>query len=197
MRQHTEFDAEAVCASIQAGDSAAETAMILRYSESVIFMLMKRTGDKALSEDLHQDTFRIVLQRLRSDKSLVTPSKLSGFVHRTALNVCIDHARKIIRRKTHADSELCAYAPDNAVTQLDKVIAEERIGLVRDIIENLTVARDRELLRRFYVLEQDKPQICSHFNMTSDNFDRVISRARKRFKQAIEQRMRELNVNKI
>ena len=197
MVENFEFDPVVICAKIQSGDSTAETALIQRFSESLIFMLVQRTRDKQLSDDLHQDTFRIVLERLRSDKGISDPSKLSGFVHRTAINVCIDHARKTKRRKTHTDSGIFEYLPDHRATQLDKVIQEERIGLVRDIIDKLNVSRDRELMHRFYVLEQDKAQICDHFAMSSDNFDRVISRARKRFKQAIEKRMRELNVDEI
>lgn len=182
---------------VHAGDGAAESALVKRFSQTVMFMLMQRTKDNLLSEDLHQDTFRIVLERLRSQKKLSDPSKLSGFIYRTALNVCIDHFRKNTRRKTHADSELCSYAPDKRITQLEKVIVEERVEIVRDVIDQLTVTRDREVLRRFYVLEQDKSQICNYLELSPDNFDRVISRARKRFKEAIEHRMQELNIDEI
>jgi len=182
---------------VHAGDGAAESALVKRFSQTVMFMLTQRTKDNLLSEDLHQDTFRIVLERLRSQKKLSDPSKLSGFIYRTALNVCIDHFRKNTRRKTHADSELCSYAPDERITQLEKVIAEERVEIVRDVIDQLTVPRDREILHRFYVLEQDKFQICNFLELSPDNFDRVISRARKRFKDEIVHRMQELNIDSI
>ena len=178
MPQNSDFDPIAICEKVQAGDSTAESALVKRFSQSVMFMLKQRTGDKSLSEDLHQDTFRIVLERLRSQKKLSEPSKLSGFIHRTALNVFIDHVRKNTRRKTHVDNELCSYAPDKRLTQIEKVIAEERTRIVRDIIGQLTVTRDSEILRRFYVLEQEKSQICNYLELSPDKFDRVISRAR-------------------
>ena len=197
MPQASYFNPIAICKLVQAGDSHAESALVKRFSQSVMFMLTQRTGDKLLAEDLHQDTFRIVLERLRSQKELTDPSKLSGFIHRTALNVCIDHARKNTRRKTHADSELCSYSADMRLTQLEKIIAQERIRIVRDVIAQLAVTRDSEVLHRFYVLEQDKSQICNYLELSPDKFDRVISRARKRFTDAIEQRMNALNISEI
>ena len=197
MQQNIDFDPIAICEKVQSGDRTAESALVKHFSQSVMFMLKQRTGDKLLSEDLHQDTFRIVLERLRSQKKLSEPAKLSGFIHRTALNVFIDHVRKNTRRKTYADTELCSYAPDKRLAQLEEIIALERTRIVRDIIEELNVTRDCEILRRFYVLEQDKSQICNYLELSPDKFDRVISRARKRFKEAIERRLHELNISEI
>lgn len=194
---HTDFNPITICEQVQKGDGTAESALVKRFSHSVMFMLTQRTGDKQLAEDLHQDTFNIVIERLRSLKKLNDPSKLSGFIHRTALNVYIDHTRKNTRRKTYADSELCAYFPDKRLTQLEKVIAQQRIKTVLDVIADLAVTRDSDVLQRFYVLEQDKFQICHYLELSPDTFDSVISRARKRFKEAMEQHMQTLNVSEI
>ena len=99
MPHHPDFNPITICEQVQKGDGTAESALVKRFSHSVLFMLTQRTGDKQLAEDLHQDTFRIVLERLRSQTRLNDPSKLSGFIHRTALNVYIDHVRKNTRRK--------------------------------------------------------------------------------------------------
>ena len=160
-------------------------------------MLRQRTKDQALSEDLHQDTFRVVIERLRNERSIAEPEKLSGFIHRTAVNICIDHNRKINRRQTYTGSESFEYVPDPGLSQLSSMIESERSTLVRTVIGELSMERDRDLLRRFYVLEQDKVQICEHYSLSSDNFDRVISRARKRFRTAIAKRMAQLNVDEI
>ena len=77
------------------------------------------------------------------------------------------------------------------------MIAQQRIETVRDVIAQLAVTRDSDVLQRFYVLEQDKSQICHYLELSPDKFDRVISRARKRFKEAMEQRMKMLNISEI
>ena len=53
---------------------------------------------------------------------------------------------------------------------------------VRKLIAELRVQRDREVLHRSYILEQDKSTVCESLGMDSTQFDRVISRARQRFR---------------
>ena len=46
--------------------------------------------------------------------------------------------------------------------------------------------RDREILRRFYVEDQDKEDICRALNLDSLHFNRVLFRAKKRFRKLLE-----------
>ena len=84
---------EALLARIQTGDVAAESELIRRYSRSLRAMLLQRTGDPDRADDVHQEAFLIVLERLR-DKGLDDPGRVAAFLHRTALNVLIGDYRK-------------------------------------------------------------------------------------------------------
>lgn len=179
---------------IQNGDSAAESALIRRYSRSLMTMLKQRTGDIQRAEDVHQDTFYIVLERLRSpDRSLEDPSRVAAFIHRTAEYVLIGEYRKESRRQTHADSEAIEQSRDPRSGQLERLIDSESRRAVRELVLALKNERDRELLYRFYILQQEKELICELLSLTSVHFDRVISRARKRFRSLLDERGMTLN----
>jgi len=169
---------------IAAGDAAAETELVERYSRGLLFMLRRATGNPALADDLHQDTFRIVLERLRS-KGLAQPERLAGFLRRTARNLHIAHVRKKTRRKTDGFDE--AQPPtDPAPGQLRQALLAEEARLVHEILRELDTERDREVLHRFYILEEAKERICADLELSSLHFNRVLFRARQRFRTQLE-----------
>ena len=178
---------EALVDRIRNGDPAAETELVRRFSRPLMTMLRHRTGDIQHAEDLHQDTFVVVLQRLRAG-GIEDPARLSAFLHKTALNLLIGDYRKQSRRKTHADTDLVQREADHDSDQLGNLIRAESDRAVRAMIQELPNPRDRELLYRFYILQQEKPIVCQALGLSTEHFDRVISRARGRFRQLISER---------
>lgn len=169
---------------IASGDPAAEAELVERYSRGVFFMLRHTTGDFALAEDLHQETFRIVLERLRGP-GLADPGRLAGFLQRTARNLSIGEYRKQARRPTDALDELEPPA-DPAPGQLSQAVLDEEAAVVRRLIGELRGDRDRQVLYRFYIAEEPKQQICDELGLSSLHFNRVLHRARQRFKDLFE-----------
>jgi DNA-directed RNA polymerase specialized sigma24 family protein len=51
----------------------------------------------------------------------------------------------------------------------------------------MPVERDRELLIRFYVHDQDKQKICRELGLKSLHFNRVLFRAKNRFRKLLEE----------
>ncbi len=51
---------------IAQGEKQAEEQLVARYSRGLLSFLRRKTNADDLADDLHQDTFRIVLERLRS-----------------------------------------------------------------------------------------------------------------------------------
>lgn len=183
-RSEAEVSAELV-RRIQAGDSAAETELVERYSRGLLYMLRRTAGDPALAEDLHQETFRVVLERLR-ERGLEEPERLAGFLHRTAKNLFIGGHRKAARRKTGGDDEALAEVADPAPDPLRDTLRDEEAALVRRLIGELDTDRDRRILYRFYIAEEDKERICADLGLSSLHFNRVLFRARQRFKELLE-----------
>lgn len=158
-----------------------------------MMMLRQRTRNVQRAEDLHQDTFVIVLQRLRTT-GLDDPTRIAAFLHRTAINLLIDQGRKEARRKTSADTDVVYLQSDSTADQLRTIIRDEANRAVRELITELRNPRDRELLHRFYILQQEKSLVCQAVALPSEHFDRVISRARKRFRELIEGRQAGLDL---
>jgi RNA polymerase sigma-70 factor (ECF subfamily) len=78
-----------------------------------------------------------------------------------------------------------------APSQLDQLLAQEKAGIVRQVITELNSDRDREVLLRFYLREEEKEQICADLGLSSLHFNRVLFRARERYKQLFEKLTRE------
>lgn len=181
---------------IGAGDPAAEAELVERYSRGLLFMLRRITQNPTLADDLHQEAFRIVLERLRT-KGLTQPERLAGYLRQTARNLQIAHVRKQIRRKTDG------LADDRPVSDPSpgphhQAVVQEEAQLVREVLLELDTERDRELLGRFYLLEEDKESICADLDLSSLHFNRVLFRARQRFKDKLEQvRGRQSSVDRI
>ncbi len=169
---------------VQQGDKMAEEELVGRYSRGLIRFFRRKTNDNDLAEDLHQDAFCIVLERLRAD-GLENPSHLACFLHDTAKNLVIAHFRKQARRKTGPNSAAIDSFRHDGLQQNDVAMRHEQANMVRTLLIELRSERDRELLQRFYLGEEDKQSICAVLDLTEKHFDRVVYRARARFRELL------------
>ena len=174
-----------LCRIIREGSHAAETELIRKYERGLCFMIRHHTHDDELVKDVVQETFVVVLQRLRTT-GIDTPAKLSPFLHQTARNIMIGHLRKAARRRTDADTAQIEATAGNLEDQHRAATREEDALIVRELLEELKCERDREILRRFYLLEEDKADICEQLDLSDIHFNRVLYRARQRFAQLVQ-----------
>jgi RNA polymerase sigma-70 factor (ECF subfamily) len=170
---------------IAAGDPSAEGALVQRYSRGILYLLRRLGVSPELADDLHQEAFRIVLERLRH-RELDDPAGLVGFLRGTARNLVTAEYRKTARRRTDADPDGLEQAVHPAPGQLQTVLLDEEANIVRRLIGELPTGRDQQLLMRFYVAEEEKESICSDLGLDSLHFNRVLFRARQRFKELLE-----------
>ena len=168
---------------IVSGDPAAEAELVRRFSRAVSFLLRRLARDEALVEDLYQETFRLVIEKVRSGE-LREAERLPGFVSSMARNLFLSSARRGGRRqKWQGDPEAADTALDPAPGQLARLLAQERAALVRRVLAELTNDRDREILSRYYIADQDKEAICRDLNLSDLHFNRVLFRARQRYRE--------------
>ena len=128
-----------------------------------------------------------MLERLRT-RGLEEPAGLAGFLRGTARNLMTAERRKTARRRTEADDEELAQAVHPAPSQLSAVLLDEEAETVRQLIRALPTDRDRQLLLRYYVADEDKESLCADLGLDSLHFNRVLFRARQRFKEILERR---------
>jgi RNA polymerase sigma-70 factor (ECF subfamily) len=170
---------------IAARDAAAEGELVERYRRGLLYLLSRLGAPPDLAEDVQQETFRIVIERLRRE-GLADPAGLAPFLRGTARNLLIADRRKSARRRTWGDSGELAAAVAPTPSPLQSVLLDEEAGIVRKLIGELPTDRDRQLLLRFYVGEEEKERICADLGLDHLHFNRVLFRARQRFKELHE-----------
>lgn len=158
-------------------------ASLLRNYPGLISVLWRRAGDEHLAHDLLQDAIATVLAKL-SDGTPMTSEVLAGYVFRTAMNHLRNHRRR--EQPWVADDVALATAVDEGTSPSEASQRDATRGLVRRVLASLDSPRDREVLVRFYLQEQDKDQVCEALGLTGLHFDKVIHRARERMKRGLE-----------
>jgi RNA polymerase sigma-70 factor, ECF subfamily len=177
-------------AGTEATRDASETPRqrdILRNMAGLRAQLARVSGSLELASDLLQDAVVTALQKLR-DGEISDPAHLDGYVYRVALNHLRNHRRKDRLRVVdpQAMSELSdgadSYQPSESLE------ADQWARAARELLREVSPRRDRELLVRFYLLEEAKEDLCRDFKLTEMHFNRVIYRARDRFRVLLQRR---------
>jgi RNA polymerase sigma-70 factor (ECF subfamily) len=171
-------------ARILAGEKAAENELVENYSRGVAVILSRATGNSAVREDLAQETFQIALKKIRLGE-IREPEKISGFICSLARNLASEYFRKSRRVEGFADPDAADLIPEPGPSQLDQLLRKEKSKMVRQLLAEMA-ERDRQILYRFYIADDDKEQICIDLQLSSLHFNRVLHRARERYRQLYE-----------
>lgn len=164
---------------ILAGDAAAEAELVDQFKHAVSHIIRRIANNTSMAEDFSQDTFLTVIKKIRNGH-LKQPESLGFFVASVARNHAIEQMR-LLRRRASEDLEQAEQVPDPSPTSLEKLQKSEYFAEIHEVMKDL-VPRYRELLLRFYINEEPKEMICVDLGLTSDQFDGVLHRARKRYR---------------
>jgi RNA polymerase sigma-70 factor (ECF subfamily) len=170
---------------IRAGDRKAEERLVELFARPVSQLLARQTNRRPEAEDLFQETFRLALDKLRRGE-LREPDRLPGFLAGLARNLAIDHYRAIHRRRTDTGIEHLEALPATKPSALHKVLDAEKVRRVRQLLGELNVPRDREVLFRFYLGEEDRETIAADLGVDVLQLNRILHRARQRYKELAE-----------
>jgi RNA polymerase sigma-70 factor, ECF subfamily len=174
-------DAAALVESIQRGDPDAEAEFVRRYRRGVTVIVAKAGRGRVPVEDLCQDVLATALEKVRA-RAIREPERLSGFIAGLARTVVMDYVRK--ERSRGAIEARMPPAPSvHAPEAVNRLLEQEQAALVRTVLGELESDRDREILFRFYLAEDDKERICRDLELTAIHFNRVLFRARERFRE--------------
>lgn len=172
------------------GHREAEDELINHFTRGLSLFLRRKVRDPALADDLHQETFCVVLTKAREGK-IREPNRVAGFIRSTALNLYIAHLRKTTRYSS-LDDESAPGIPHRSVSatpdQMSQLERTEAAEQVRQMLDELKFDRDRELLASFYLSEESKSEICSRLDIDPARFNKVLHRARRRLREIWEGR---------
>lgn len=175
-------DLRDLVARIRSGDRRAEESFVERFARGVSVILRKHTRNGPEAEDLFQETFRLALEKLRRGELRVA-EKLPGFLSALARNLAIDHYRTIARRRTDTGNESTIERLAEGASQLGQMVRHEHAALVRRLLGDMAVERDREVLLRYYIAEEDRGHIAADLGLSASQFKKVLYRARQRYRE--------------
>ena len=179
-RRDTAVDYGRLVTRIIEGDGGAEAELVDLFEEAVLHIIRRIAKNSSMVEDFSQDTFLLVIRKIRNG-DLQQPESLGSFVVNTARFHTIEQLRRLRQRAVNEDLELADEVKDPAPNRLDELQRSEQFHEIRSLIHELR-PRYRELLLRFYINEEPKATICLDLQLTSSQFDGVLHRARNRLK---------------
>ena len=167
-------------------DPISHLSKVYRDYPGLRALILRRVRDPEVAADILQDAAVTTLEKLRSGE-ISHPENVGGYLYRVALNHLRNHRRKDRTALSSADGldDLRESEEDPEWTRVGR---PQWANAARKMLEEMPAARDRDLLVRFYLNDEAKEQICQDLRLSTEHFNRVIFRARNRFRELLEQR---------
>ena len=169
---------------ILSGDNEAFTALVRKHQKSVHALAWRRVGDFHFAEEITQDTFLQVYQKL---PTLKDPRQFSGWLYVIASRFCGQWMRKnrpaLQSLETTAMDELdrSSYA-HHVLEQREKEITEHRHELVKKLLARLP-ENEQTVMTLYYLGEMTTKEISKFLGVSVNTITSQLQRARKRLQQ--------------
>lgn len=165
---------------IRNDEPAAMAELYGIFAKGIRYFLLRNLGPDDLDDKVH-DCFVIVTQAIRNG-DLREPERLMGYVRtvvKRQIAASIDVA--VQQRRNRVDFEDSLFTLSDWKENPERnVIAMQRAEIARKVLNGVS-RRDRDILNRFYVLEQTQEQICAEMGLSYNQFRLLKSRAKARF----------------
>ena len=175
-----------LCDSIYSGHKDAEHQFIDLFRSDAIRIAKNWLSCEADAEDAAHEALIIVLNRIRNCH-LNKPQQLDRYLFRTVRNVVLAN----LRRHGVSRTILLENVEEAQFTEPEEVFNNLLQGEIDKSVDNLLLMlsqdRDRELLQSHYREERSKSELCETLNLQADQFDKILYRARKRFRLLVEE----------
>jgi RNA polymerase sigma-70 factor, ECF subfamily len=169
---------------IAKGDRAAMDQLYLTLINGLRAQLNRQLPPD-LAEDRAHNVFVVAVKAILSGQ-LRDPARLPAFIRTVAQRQIADAIRSISRaRSVELDSGLVPL-PDLRDDPEQELAQQQKLTCLRSALASLS-PRDREILTRFYLDEQDAERICGEMNLTPTQFRLFKSRAKGRLTEAARQ----------
>jgi RNA polymerase sigma-70 factor (ECF subfamily) len=173
-------------AKILRGDIPAFEELINRYKISVFTIVYRMTGQYQEAEDISQEVFLTVYQKLSQFDS---QKRFAPWIHRIAVNTCISALRKKNRITliNYDESLLSRNEPTDPSEYGNPLIAVERRELQAEIKAALSElpANYQAVLVLRYQLDLNNQEIADTLGVNKENIEVKIHRARNALRKIL------------
>jgi len=160
-------------------DEQTERHFTVYFTDLLKIKLRFRIRSPQAMEDVQQETFLRVIRNLRKNPgSIEHPERLGAYVNAVCNNVLLELFRLEGRFRNWDDT--ADPADDRVDIDGDFVTAERKLQ-VTAILKELP-EKDRELLKRVFLDEEDKDAVCRAFHVDRNYLRVLLHRAKARFK---------------
>jgi RNA polymerase sigma factor (sigma-70 family) len=168
-------DAQLIEAS-RAGRLDAFGQLVERYQNLVCAVAFSATRDRALSEDVGQETFVAAWTALAT---IQDPARLKGWLCGTARNLSKMALRT--RKREVVDGDEATAVASTEASALDELLDHERAAAVRKALEDIAEPY-RETLVLYYREDKSVAQVADGLGITEDAVKQRLSRGRQSLK---------------
>ena len=170
--------------SILAGDEGAFTTLVKKYQKSVHALAWRKVGDFHIAEELTQDTFLKVYQKLGTLKN---PNQFAGWVYVIANRLCIAWHRKqklpmesleTTNEEEVGESSYRHYEDE----QREAASVEYRREYIKNLLEKLPES-ERTVVTLHYLGEMTSKAIGDFLGVSPNTVRSRLQRARNRLKE--------------
>jgi len=180
---------------IQSGETDGMEDLYRLFSRGIRFYLCRQLGPQELDDKVH-DTFLVVVQAIRRGE-LREPQRLMGFVRTIVRRQVAAHIDKVVAsRKDQTDLDSNIRVADPRSNPEEAAIFHQRNDIIHRVLAELS-QRDREILNRFYLLEQSQDQICLEMTLSETQFRLLKSRAKARFGELGKKKLAHRNLQAV
>jgi RNA polymerase sigma-70 factor (ECF subfamily) len=190
--RHTLLTDEILTAKTLRGEVSAFEELVDRYKKSVFAIIFRMTGQYQEAEDIAQEVFVTVYQKLYQFDS---SKKFAPWIHRIAINTCISSMRKnnkVILLNfdetftIQSESEsFQKYGDPESALERNELKAEIRAALM-ELPESY-----RSVLILRYQLDLNNQEIAETLGVSKENVEVKVHRARKSLRRIITRRWKE------
>ncbi|WP_161810641.1 RNA polymerase sigma factor [Steroidobacter agaridevorans] len=166
-------------------EDAISNEFIKRHYTGLYTLLHRRIRDGNIAQEILNEAVATAIAHSRAGR-VSDQNRLAGYVYRVALNLYRNYRREYANRPgVHAGDENIDQLPAQRATE-ESAMDSSIMRHVVSTIASLPTARDREIVKRFYLDEEDKSEICRSMGLSPLHFDRVVFRARQRMRSLLE-----------
>ncbi len=164
----------------------------MRCLPGVRALLLRKTRDPELTKDLAQEVIFAVILAVREGR-IRDAAALPAYVQQTARNMLSMHRRKMQPIAMGELPEVEAMWSERPLSPLEHCEQSQLNAMALAVLEELPTDRDRAIVRGYYVEGHDKPELMARLGLNKAQFDRVISRARRRMRDLLHEKLNSSN----
>ena len=169
---------------ILAGDENAFASLIRKYQRQVHAHALRKIGDFQIAEDITQETFLRVYQKL---ETLNNPTHFSKWLHTIVNHLCIAwHRKNRLHTKSLQEIHISNIEAEtysrHIATEHAKTTAQAQRELVKKLLAELK-ENDREVITLHYFEEMTSSEIGEFLGVPENTIKSRLHRARQRLQQ--------------